>query len=140
MSKNTKEKYYNFMMSMYNAQEFDIRKLMKEHKVSTRIAIWLRERRIIAKYGKLTRWVGDMPTQAMANAYAKESLRVARISKMQNSIAPTQLTIKPIRKAPVDTPQPIVKEPEYDNSNSKMLLIMAAGAILGFLIATIIWK
>jgi hypothetical protein len=140
MSKNTKEKYYNFMMSMYNAQEFDIRKLMKEHKVSTRIATLLRERRVIAKYGKLTRWVGDMPTQAMANAYAKESLRVARISKMQNSIAPTQLTIKPIRKAPVDTPQPIVKEPEYDNSNSKMLLIMAAGAILGFLIATIIWK
>jgi hypothetical protein len=140
MSKNTKEKYYNFMMSMYNAQEFDIRKLIKEHKVSTRIATLLRERRIIAKYGKLTRWVGDMPTQAMANAYAKESLRVARISKMQNSIAPTQLTIKPIRKAPVDTPQPIVKEPEYDNSNSKMLLIMAVGAILGFLIATIIWK
>lgn len=140
MSKNTKEKYYNFMMSMYNAQEFDIRKLMKEHKVSTRIATLLRERRVIAKYGKLTRWVGDMPTQAMANAYAKESLRVARISKMQNSIAPTQLTIKPIRKAPVDTPQPIVKEPEYHNSNSKMLLIMAAGAILGFLIATIIWK
>jgi hypothetical protein len=140
MSKNTKEKYYNFMMSMYNAQEFDIRKLMKEHKVSTRIATLLRERRVIAKYGKLTRWVGDMPTQAMANAYAKESLRVARISKMQNSIAPTQLTIKPIRKAPVDTPQPIVKEPEYDNSNSKMLLIMAVGAILGFLIATIIWK
>jgi hypothetical protein len=140
MSKNTKEKYYNFMMSMYNAQEFDIRKLMKEHKVSTRIATLLRERRVIAKYGKLTRWVGDMPTQAMANAYAKESLRVARISKMQNSIAPTQLTIKPICKAPVSTPEPIVKEPEYDNSNSKMLLIMAAGAILGFLIATIIRK
>lgn len=140
MSKNTKEKYYNFMMSMYNAQEFDIRKLMKEHKVSTRIATLLRERRVIAKYGKLTRWVGDMPTQAMANAYAKESLRVARISKMQNQIAPGQLTIKPIRKAPVSTPQPIVHEAEYDNSNSKMFLILAVGAMVGFMIATIIWK
>jgi hypothetical protein len=125
---------------MYNAQEFDIRKMMKEHKVSTRIATLLRERRVIAKYGKLTKWVGDMPTQAMANAYAKESLRVARISKMQNQIAPGQLTIKPIRKAPLDTPQPIVKEPEYDNSNSKMLLILAVGAMIGFMIATIIWK
>ena len=140
MSKNTKEKYYNFMMSMYNAQEFDIRKMMKEHKVSTRIATLLRERRVIAKYGKLTKWVGDMPTQAMANAYAKESLRVARISKMQNQIAPGQLTIKPIRKAPVDTPQPIVQEAEYDTSNSKMLLILAVGAMVGFMIATIIWK
>jgi hypothetical protein len=140
MSKNTKEKYYNFMMSMYNAQEFDIRKMMKEHKVSTRIATLLRERRVIAKYGKLTKWVGDMPTQAMANAYAKESLRVARISKMQNQIAPGQLTIKPIRKAPVDTPQPIVQEAEYDTSNSKILLILAVGAMVGFMIATIIWK
>jgi hypothetical protein len=115
MSKNTKEKYYNFMMSMYNAQEFDIRKLMKEHKVSTRIATLLRERRVIAKYGKLTRWVGDMPTQAMANAYAKESLRVARISKMHVAVIIFRFFCK-------------------------MLLIMAAGAILGFLIATIIWK
>jgi len=32
------------------------------------------------------------------------------------------------------------EEPECDNSNSKMLLIMAVGAIIGFMIATIIWK
>jgi len=32
------------------------------------------------------------------------------------------------------------EEPECDNSNSKMLLIMMVGAIIGFMIATIIWK
>jgi len=51
-----------------------------------------------------------------------------------------QLTIKPIRKAPTPTPMPVVDEPDYDNSNSKMLLIMAVGAAIGFLIATAIWK
>jgi len=34
----------------------------------------------------------------------------------------------------------IYEEPEYDNSNAKMMLIMAAGAIIGFMIATLIWK
>jgi hypothetical protein len=34
----------------------------------------------------------------------------------------------------------IYEEPECDNSNSKMLLIMAVGAIIGFMIATAIWK
>lgn len=144
MNKNTKEKYYNFMMALYNAQEFDIRKTMKEHQVSSRLATLLRENRVIAKYGKVTKWVGDMPTQAMANAYAKESLKVARISKMQNSIAPTQLTIKPIKTIkPTQQPQPVPvqhDEPFYDNSNSKVMLILAVGAVLGFMIATLIWK
>jgi hypothetical protein len=76
----------------------------------------------------------------MANAYVKESLKVARISKMQNSISPTQLTIKQIRKVPADAPRPIVKEAECDTSNSKMFLILAVGAVVGFMIATIIWK
>lgn len=51
-----------------------------------------------------------------------------------------QLTIKPIRKAPTPTPMPIVREAECDTSNSKMFVILAVGAIVGFMIATIIWK
>ena len=140
MNKNTKEKYYNFMMALYNAQEFDIRKTMKEHRVSSRLATLLRENRVIAKYGKISKWVGDMPTQAMANAYAKESLKVARISKMQNSISPQQLTIKPIKRVERTQPVPVQQEPIHDTSNSKMFIILAVGTLIGFLIATLIWK
>jgi hypothetical protein len=32
------------------------------------------------------------------------------------------------------------EEPECDTSNSKMILILAVGAVIGFMIATIIWK
>jgi hypothetical protein len=32
------------------------------------------------------------------------------------------------------------EEPECDTSNSKMFLILAVGAVVGFMIATIIWK
>ena len=66
------------------------------------------------------------------------ALRVRRLNT--DSMKVGQLTLQPIRKAPVDTPQPIVKEAECDNSNSKMFLIMAVGAEIGFLVATIIWK
>jgi hypothetical protein len=59
---------------------------------------------------------------------------------MQNSISPTQLTIKQMRKVPADTFKPVVQEAECDNSNSKMFIILAVGAVIGFLIATAIWK
>jgi hypothetical protein len=33
-----------------------------------------------------------------------------------------------------------VDEIDFDTSNSKMILIMAVGLVVGFMIATIIWK
>jgi hypothetical protein len=48
--------------------------------------------------------------------------------------------MQPIRKAPVPTPVPAVREAECDTSNSKMILILASGAVIGFMIATLIWK
>jgi hypothetical protein len=41
---------------------------------------------------------------------------------------------------PADAPKPVVQEAECDTSNSKMFLILAVGAVIGFLIATAIWK
>jgi hypothetical protein len=51
-----------------------------------------------------------------------------------------QLKLTPIRKAPAPTSMLAVDEIDFDTSNSKMLLILAVGAIVGFMIATIIWK
>ena len=140
MRKETKEKYYQFMLDLYNSNEFDMRMMIKKHQVSTRIASLLRDRRMVVKYGKLYKWIGDLPTTTMAIYYGKESLKIARVSKLHNQHSEKQLTIASIRKAPAPTPLPIAKEPEYDNSNSKMLLILAVGAIVGFLVATLIWK
>ena len=46
----------------------------------------------------------------------------------------------PIKRVERTQPAPVQEEPICDNSNSKMFLIMAVGAAIGFLIATIIWK
>jgi hypothetical protein len=140
MSKNTKQKYYEFMSYLCERQEFDINEMRKKYKISSRLITLMREHGMIKRYGDVTRWEGDMPTQAIANAFAKDCLKQSRISNAQSKAGEQQMIIKPIRKAPKPTPMPVVDEPDYDNSNSKMLLIMAVGAVIGFLIATAIWK
>jgi hypothetical protein len=81
-----------------------------------------------------------VPTLTLANTLIKQAKKESRIQKAHSRSGQKQMTITPIRKAPVDTLQPIVKEAECDTSNSKMFLILAVGAIVGFIIATLIWK
>ncbi|MFN9115206.1 MAG: hypothetical protein ACK5XN_34540 [Bacteroidota bacterium] len=77
------------------------------------------------------------PKVSDVNALRRKVNQHNRLSKKY----PKQLTIQPIHKAPAPVQSiPVVHEVECDNSNSKMLLIMAVGLLIGFLIATAIWK
>jgi hypothetical protein len=140
MSKNTKQKYYNFMLELYNQKEFDIKEMMREHRIGSRVITLMRESNMIKRQGRHTKWIAEMPTQAVANAFAKECLKQSRIANAQSKAGEQQMIITPIRKAPAPAPIPVMHEPDCDNSNSKMLLIMAVGLVIGFLIATAIWK
>lgn len=142
MSKNTKEKYGALIMDIASTKPFRIDEMRMKHKVSTRVFTIMRDLGYIKSVPySMHVWHADAPTQVTINLIIKECRNSSRIEKiLAKKAAPEQLTIKPIRKAPVDTPQPIVKEAECDTSNSKMLLILAVGALIGFMIATIIWK
>lgn len=142
MSKNTKNKYYNFMLELYNQKEFDIKQMQMEHRISTRLCTLMRERGMIKREGKITRWIGDMPTQAIASAIAKECLKQSRIANSQSKAGTHQMVIKPIKRIErvATMPVRVQEEPIHDTSNSKMFLLMAVGTAIGFLIATIIWK
>jgi hypothetical protein len=69
----------------------------------------------------------------------KEYIRIGTMKNLKrygkrikmNSTSQLQLPVQSI---------PVVHEDKCDNSNSKMLLIMAVGLVIGFLIATAIWK
>ena len=139
MRKNTKSKYYEFMCALHAMQEFDIKQMRNEYRVGARLITLMREHNMIRRDGNVTRWIGDKPTQAIAVAFAKECLKESRIANAQSKAGTQQLTIKPIKRVERTQPAP-VQEPECDNSNSKMLLIMAVGAVIGFMIATAIWK
>jgi hypothetical protein len=128
------------MVTLYNEKEFNASALRAQYAVSSRLMRLLKEANYIKKEGNVTRWIGDVPTLTLANTLVKQAKKESRIEKAHVRVGQKQMTITPIRKAPVSTPEPIVKEAEYDNSNSKVFLILAVGAIVGFMIATIIWK
>ena len=142
MSKATKGKYYNFMMACYDAKEFNVREMREEHKVSTRLITLMRENQLIKSDGDVTRWIGNMPTQALANAFTKECLKQSRTDNALSKAGTAQLSIRPLKRV-ASVIEPPVQPIEADNESQltwiHLLLIFAAGILAGGLIATI-WK
>lgn len=66
--RNTKEKYFNFMLELYQLDEFNQMEQSTKYGVSSRIATHLKELGIIRKNSnqKLT-WVGEYPTGELAD-------------------------------------------------------------------------
>jgi hypothetical protein len=142
MSNKTKNKYAELIMDIAAQERFRMNDMRTKHKVSTRVFTVMRSMNIIKKVGDgHNAWCADAPTQAMINLIAKQCRQSSRIEKVLAKQVPTQqLTIKPIRKAPAPAPMSVNAEPECDTTNSKMMLILGAGLLIGFMIATIIWK
>lgn len=141
MSKNTKSKYGELIMDIASTPSFRIDEMRAKHKVSTRVFTVMRSMQIIKKQGKEHVWVGEQPTQATINLIAKQCRYTSRVEKVMAKELPTnQLSIKPIKRVERSTPVPVQQELIHDTSNSKMLIILAVGTIVGFLIATLIWK
>jgi len=134
----TVAKYHNFLMELYTQKQFNIYEMCHAHNIGSRLVTVLRKGGYIERHEDVYIWRAEMPTDGLAKILLIQCRNDYRQLKKKRSAS--QLTIKPIRKAPVSTPEPIVKEAEYDTSNSKMLLILAVGAMVGFMIATIIWK
>jgi len=137
MSK-TKEKYMNAMLYACGQTEFHSREFAKAFKISHNVVTAMHELGLIQKVanGKYCWIIRREPLMSDVVAIRKRLASYNATARQSNG----QLKITPIRKVPVTTPQPIIKEIECDTSNAKMMLIMAAGAIIGFMIATLIWK
>jgi hypothetical protein len=137
MSK-TKEKYMNAMLYACGQPEFHSREFAKAFKISHNVITAMHELGLIQKVGngKYCWVIRREPLASDVMAIRKRLAAYNTTARQSNG----QLKLTPIRKAPVSTPEPIVKEAECDTSNSKMMLILAVGAIVGFIIATIIWK
>jgi hypothetical protein len=137
MSK-TKEKYMNAMLFACGQAEFQSREFAKAFKISHNVITAMHELGLIQKVGngKYCWVVRREPLPSDVIAIRKRMTAYNAAARQSNG----QLKLTPIRKAPVSTPEPIVQEAECDTSNSKMLLILAVGAMVGFMIATIICK
>jgi len=128
----------NAMLYACAQPEFQSREFAKAFKISHNVITAMHELGLIQKVGngKYCWIVRREPLASDVVAIRKRLAAYNAIARQSNG----QLTIKPVRKAPTPTPTPVVHEAECDNSNSRIFLALAAGAIIGFMIATAIWK
>ena len=137
MSK-TKEKYMNAMLYACGQPEFQSREFAKAFKISHNVITAMHELGLIQKVGN-GRYCWIVRREPLASDVVAIRKRLAAynaIARQSNG----QLKLTPIKRVERTQPAPVQQEPECDNSNSKMLLIMAVGAVIGFMIATAIWK
>jgi hypothetical protein len=139
MRKDTIIHYKRSIERIYSKPTFNAKEWISNYKIGAAIIPAMRELGMIQRVGEGEyKW---MLYRAPEDDDIKLILmRIKARDMQQRKKKSTQLTIKPIRKAPLPTPMPIVREAECDTSNSKMFLILAVGAVVGFMIATIIWK
>ena len=137
MSK-TKEKYMNAMLYACGQPEFQSREFAKAFKISHNVITAMHELGLIQKVGngKYCWIVRREPLASDVVAIRKRLAAYNATARQSNG----QLKLTPIKRVERTQPAPVHEEAECDNSNSKMLLIMAVGAVIGFIIATIIWK
>jgi len=137
MSK-TKEKYMNAMLFACGQPVFQSREFAKAFRISHNVITAMHELGLIQKVGngKYCWIVRREPLASDVVAIRKRLTAYNAAARQSNG----QLKLTPIRKAPAPTSMLAVDEIDFDTSNSKMLLILAVGAMVGFMIATIIWK
>jgi hypothetical protein len=137
MSK-TKEKYMNAMLYACAQPEFQSREFAKAFKISHNVITAMHELGLIQKVGN-GRYCWIVRREPLASDVVAIRKRLAAYNATARQ-SNGQLKLTPIKRVERTQPAPVQQEPECDNSNSKMLLIMAVGAVIGFMIATAIWK
>jgi hypothetical protein len=138
---NTKNKYMSALQYICAQPTFHSKITMRLFKVSNNFLTAGKEIGLFKKVGK-SEYKWNLSRPPLMTDVQDIQVRVRSYTQTHRlKTKPTpQLSLKPIRKAPVPTPTPVVREAECDTSNSKMILIMAVGLVVGFMIATIIWK
>lgn len=141
---NTTNKYMSVLQYICAQQSFHSKQTLRQFKVSNNFLTAGKEMGLFRRIHE-SEYVWNLNRPPLISDVHGMMVRIRAYNKTselkpkmkgQLKIQP----IKPVSKAPVPTPMPIVREAEYDTSNSKMFLILAVGAVIGFLIATAIWK
>ena len=137
MSK-TKEKYMNAMLYACAQPEFNSREFAKAFKISHNVITAMHELGLVQKVGNGRYcWViRREPLTSDVVAIRKRLAAYSATARQSNG----QLKLTPIKRVERTEPVRVQEEPIHDTSNSKMFIILAVGAMVGFLIATLIWK
>jgi hypothetical protein len=138
---NTKNKYMKALEYIYAQPTFHSKITMRLFKVSNNFLTAGKELGLFKKIEQ-SQYKWNLSRQPMMSDVQDIQVRVRSYTQTHRLKAKPspQLKLKPIRKALAPAPMSVTAEPECDTTNSKMLVIFAVGALIGFMIATIIWK
>jgi len=143
---NTKYKYLKFMQDCFEQKEFKGTEKVREHKVSSRILLVLKERKIINRAGHLSIWIGDAPTLGLANGVAFECLQMMRMNKYDKEIIRANKTAQLQTKPIINMPKQIkkVQSVQVEEQHTPYPIMDIVIAFLAGMIAagfiSIIWK
>ena len=137
----TKNKYMKALEYIYAQPTFHSKITMRLFKVSNNFLTAGKELGLFKKVGK-SEYKWNLSRQPMISDVQHIQLRVRSYTQTHRlkSKPTSQLSIKTMKRIERVAPMPVQEDTTPDTSNSKMIVILAVGAIIGFMIATIIWK
>ena len=138
---STSNKYMMVLQYICGQPSFHSKKTMRHFKVSNNFLTAGKDMGLFRRVGE-SEYAWNLTREPLMSDVQGMMLRIRAYNKT-SGLKPRvkgQLTIKPIKKIEYKQPVQIQEEPIHDTSNSKMFIILAVGAMVGFLIATIIWK
>jgi PHD/YefM family antitoxin component YafN of YafNO toxin-antitoxin module len=157
--KMSNQNYFDALMEISHTPSFVAKDIEEKYKISKAFTTVCAELGFVTCIRRgLHKWILNRePTRAdvatikkrmrarhlhYSDQYKKNQLTIKAIKNPQHQ-AKAQAIIDEAKRIAVERTQPVPvqhDEPFYDNSNSKVMLILAVGAVLGFMIATLIWK
>jgi hypothetical protein len=138
----TSNKYMMVLQYICGQKSFHPKNTMRDFKVSNNFLTAGKEMGLFKRIGK-SEYAWNLNRAPLLSDVHGIMVRIRASNKTQD-LKPKvkgQLTIKPIKRVEYKAPvQPDLDVINYDRTNSKIAIILAVGAIIGFLIATLIWK
>ena len=140
---NTSNKYMMVLQYICGQQSFHSKQTLQKFKVTNNFLTAGKDMGLFKRVGKSEyAWnLNRPPLMSDVNGMMVRIRAYNKTSELKPK-QPGQLKLQPIKRIErvATMPVRVQEEPVHDTSNSKMILLMAVGLVVGFMIATIFWK
>ena len=138
---HTTNKYMSVLQYICAQQSFHSKQTLRQFKVSNNFLTAGKDMGLFKRIGE-SEYVWNLTRPPLISDVHGMMVRIRAYNKT-SELKPKmkgQLKIQPIKPMKRVEPTPVKEEVIHDTSNSKMFIILAVGTLIGFLIATLIWK
>ena len=138
---HTTNKYMSVLQYICAQQSFHSKQTLRQFKVSNNFLTAGKDMGLFKRIGE-SEYVWNLTRPPLISDVHGMMVRIRAYNKT-SELKPKmkgQLKIQPIKPMKRVEPTLVKEEVVHDTSNSKMIIILAVGTMIGFLVATLIWK